>query len=405
MESLKFLMISTHFPPYHLGGDAVYVEYLAKELVRLGHEVHVLHNPSVYGVVRKNRAPQEDKGIHDGIHRHIFRHRLARFETLNSLVLGIDGRANAHAAETVHEVGPDVVHWHNTRGFIGVPTIFGGETSIYTSHDYGSICPRSNLLRPDLRICEQARLCTVCCTRWRKPPQLWRAGSKRVLRLPEDMKVIAPSEFLANRLKSDGVEVAHVLRNFVPDPCPGGFVGERRDDVVVYLGMLEIHKGLRTLVRAFENSLQDQGFALDIIGDGSLREEVNRMAARSNASDRLHVHGFLGRDEAERLRGRAAAQIVPSEWFENCPLTILEAFASGVPVVGSEIGGIPEIVGPESGSRLFRPWDVDGLAKVLVDMWSERDEISSARTMARRTYESRFGSDAHMKGYIEIVTD
>ncbi len=86
-------------------------------------------------------------------------------------------------------------------------------------------------------------------------------------------------------------------------------------------------------------------------------------------------------------------------------MTILEAFAWGVPVVGSDIGGIPEIVGPESGSRLFKPRDVDALAKVLVDMWSDRDSITMMRKKARSAYESRFRPEAHMREYIRIVND
>jgi glycosyltransferase involved in cell wall biosynthesis len=396
-------MVSTHFPPYHLGGDAVYVEYLSRELVKMGHEVHVLHNPSVYETIRRVGDSEMDDVVEDGLHRHAFKHRLPRFDTINSLLFGSQTKGVNRAADLAREVRPDVVHWHNTRGFIGVPVVLGGETALYTSHDYGSVCPRSNLLRPNLQECERARLCTICCTRWLKPPQLWRIGSKRVLEYPQRMRIIAPSEFLAKRLRSEGVRVAHVLRNFVPDPSSQDREVDLQDDTIVYLGMLEIHKGLRTLVRAFEKSVADQGFILDIIGNGTLRHEVEQMASRTGVKGRVRVHGFLKREEAERLRRRAVAQIVPSEWYENCPLTILEAFAWGVPVVGSDSGGIPEIVGPESGSRLFKTRDVDALANVLVDIWSERGRISAMREKARSTYESRFRPETHMMEYIKIV--
>lgn len=403
MESLRFLMVSTHFPPFHLGGDAVYVEYLARELVKLGHEVHVLHNPSVYGVIRKDGDSDKGDSPDDGIHRHALRHRFARFDTLNSLMLGMDRRAKRHVGDLVRETRADIIHWHNTRGFAGAPSVFGGEIALYTSHDYGSICPRSNLLRPNLEVCDTARFCTICCARWRKPPQLWRAGSKRVIRYPENVKIIAPSSFLAERLRREGVGVTHVLRNFVPDPHPERLQPKGGENSIIYLGMLEIHKGLRTLMKAFDESIGDHGFVLDIVGDGSLRQEVCRTGAGSRERDRVRIHGFLKREEAERLRRQAAAQVVPSEWFENCPLTILEAFAWGVPVVGANIGGIPEIVGPESGSRLFKSGDQDALAKVLVELWSERDRVSRLREKARSTYESRFRPEMHLREYLDIV--
>ena len=213
MESLRFLMISTHFPPHHLGGDAVFVENLSRELIKLGHEVHVLHNPSVYEVIRKTHDSNKNDSTDDGIHRHVFRHRSAKFDTLNALTLGIDGRAKSHAANLARTIQPDVIHWHNTRGFIGVPP-YSEERQPYTHHmTMVRVCPRSNLFRPDLRECERARWCTICCTKWRKPPQLWRIGSKRVLEYPDDMKIIAPSDFLANRLRKEGVRVTHIPEN------------------------------------------------------------------------------------------------------------------------------------------------------------------------------------------------
>lgn len=178
LETLKFLMISTHFPPHHLGGDAVFVDYLSRELVRRGHEVHVSHNPSVYEVIR-DHAPV--KGVNDemtGIRTHSYNPRFRKTDALNALMLGLDGKQRRMVVELAKETRPDVVHWHNTRAFIGRPFIVSDEVSLYTSHDYGAVCPRSSLLRPDMQMCEQPRMCALCCLRWKKPPQLWRGMSR-----------------------------------------------------------------------------------------------------------------------------------------------------------------------------------------------------------------------------------
>jgi len=153
METLKFLMITTHFPPYHLGGDAVFVEYLSKELVKRGHEVHVLHSPAVYEMFRSADESISHKNASDGINRHPYRSRRGKLGALTTLTLGICRKPTQTAGELAIRINPDVVHWHNTRGFIRAPIQFDDEVSLYTSHDYGAICPRSNLLRPNLDIC------------------------------------------------------------------------------------------------------------------------------------------------------------------------------------------------------------------------------------------------------------
>jgi len=403
METLKFLMITTHFPPFHLGGDAVLVDYLSRELARRGHEVHVLHNPTVYKMLRPASETGSSDDIDDGIRRHQYKPRLGKYQPWINLTLGLSGMPSRMASELAKTVKPDVAHWHNTRGFIGVPMQLRNEICLYTSHDYGAICPRSNLLKPNLEICSAARMCTACSLRWRKPPQLWRVMGGRVLELQDEIRIISPSQFVADRLSDEGLRVHKVLRNFVPDPGPINRERSAKRNALIYLGMLEIHKGLHTLVKAFIKSNDRQGFELDIIGEGSLRSELIEAITKAELQNRVHVHGFLERTEAEALRKSALAQIVPSEWLENCPLTILEAFAMGIPVIGSEMGGIPEIVGPDSGSIVFRAGDVDVLADTIVDLWQRREELAGLGKRARNAYETRFRPDIHMAEYLRII--
>lgn len=403
METLKFLMITTHFPPYHLGGDAVFVEYLSKELTKRGHEVHVVHSPAVYEMLRSANSTPTDNDADDDVRRYPYRSRSGKFGPLTTLTFGISGKQMRWASEVAKTVKPDVVHWHNTRGFIRMPVRFDDEIALYTSHDYGAICPRSNLLKPGLIICDRARMCTVCSMRWRKPPQIWRMNTKRVLRYPNDMKIITPSQFVANRLSDEGVAVHSVLRNFVPDPGRNRQTISKRQDTLVYIGMLEMHKGLRTLIKAFIMSRDRHGFDLDIIGEGSLKNELIDTVARESLKDRIRIHGFLVRTEAEALRESAAAQIVPSEWLENCPLTILEAFALGIPVVGSDMGGIPEIVGPDSGSRVFRGGDATALAETLVHLWDHRGEMSRFGDQARKAYDTLYRPEIHLTEYMKVI--
>lgn len=397
-------MITTHFPPFHIGGDAVYVEYLSRELSKRGHEVHVAHNPAIYALIKGSGY---DAGINqpdDGLIRHSYRSDGVELETLLALSLGINRRAFHWLLNLSRQIRPDVIHWHNSKGFVMRPLILANETSLMTSHDYTLVCPRSSLLRPGFRVCEKPELCTVCCMRWHSVPQLWRAGrSRRPIRLPTDIAVIAPSLFMKERLEQDGIRVSHLLRNFVPDPSTAVAGSDEVSGRLVYMGILERHKGVKTLVEAFCRSKNAHGFGLDIIGDGALRKEIEGMVKANKLESRIRIHGFLGRKEAEAIRSRAVAQIVPSEWYENSPLTVMEALAVGVPVIGAEIGGLPEIVGPESGCMTFPPGNASELSRAIISLWTSLDSLNHRRRLARKAYEERFSPKVHVSEYISIV--
>jgi glycosyltransferase involved in cell wall biosynthesis len=406
METLRFLMVSTHFPPQHLGGDAGFVELLSRELIRRGHEVHVFHSPASYELLREARPNVPDEIADGGLRRHPFSSKLGRLYPVIELSLGFWGAAENSLKELTKDLKPDVIHWHNTKGFIGRPFASDGALCLYTAHDYTNVCPRSNLLRANMSICQTPKLCTVCHLRWHKPPQLWRAGKKRrVVSIPEQVKVLSVSDFVATRLGLDGIHVHKVIRGFVPDR--GGSIRSDSSlpDTMVYLGLLEHHKGVLQLLDSFIKTLDEQGFRLAIIGEGTLKGELKRHVERHGLSDRISIPGFLSHEEVEATRKNAAVQIVPSIWYENAPSVILEAYSLGLPVLASDIGGLPEIVGPDSGSLLFPMGDVDRLARLMVDAWHTRNSLSDRRRMARRTYETRFSPDIHLNQYLKMISD
>jgi glycosyltransferase involved in cell wall biosynthesis len=379
------------------------VQYLSEELTLQGHEVHVLHNPAVYELVRKrgplNRAdtssslsPFVHAATEDG-----------RMSVLAALTVDRSARSRAEILDLAQQLKPDVVHWHNTKGFIGRPFIFHDAMTLYTAHDYYAVCPRSNLLRPDMSFCERPTLCQTCLMRWKKPPQIWRLGSRRVIRFPEQMGVICPSDFISRRLERDGIATRHLLRNFVPDPAPRVSAEASTGNSIAFIGMLEPHKGPRTLLEAFAVSSDRQGFRLHIVGEGSLRGELNGRVKALGLADRVSVPGFLPRSEVELIRRNSAAIVVPSEWPENAPLTALESLALGVPVLASDAGGLPEIAGSESGSMIFKAGDVESLVDCLVSLWQNRSHLGAMKRKAREAYVKRFSPAVHIAKYLRIT--
>jgi glycosyltransferase involved in cell wall biosynthesis len=401
METKKFIMVSTHYPPYHLGGDAVFVRHLGTELARIGHEVHIFYSPDVYRLLRNRdeKNPVEDP---PGLSRHEYSYRFRRIGPVSSLAFGTLPDTKAALRRLVDEIRPDVVHWHNTRGFIGQPLPTPGSMSLFTAHDYYPVCPRGNLLRPGSKICPRPYLCQICLMRWKKPPQLWRIGGKRPLRFPKDSTILAPSEFMSKRLSVDGIVSNHVLRNFSGDM--GGLITAREEPrILLFVGLMESFKGPHTLIEAFIKSSKDHGFSLWMVGEGSLREGISKRVKEAGLENRVKLPGYVQMAELKDALKATAAMMVPSEAFENQPTVALEAFSMGIPVIGSDIGGIPEIVGPASGSMVFPPGDAAKLAEMITSFWTRRSELPELRRLARKAYSDRFSPEANIRQYLGII--
>lgn len=402
METLKILMVSTYFPPYHIGGDAVMVQYLSSELAKRGHEVEVFCSPGIREIVHK-RETVKPRPSNDLVKVHEYTGLLKRAEPALSYCLGLWGRARNGLQEISSALRPDVVHWHNTKAFIAQPTQLGTERTVYTAHDYFAVCPKTHLIKHDDTLCDRPWQCQLCLLRSRKYPQIWRAGSRRVFDFPEDSIVICPSEFMAKRLRTDGIRNTHVIRNFAPDL--GTFANDRTTpkDTLTYVGIMEKHKGPHRLLEAFAASKKQQGFNLALVGEGSLRGTLLDRRKAQGVVDRVSIPGFVDQTELDSILRRTAAVVVPSEWYENCPLVVLEAYSRSIPVVASSIGGLPEIVGDESGSILFQAGSIEMMARAMTKLWEERERLGEMGIRARRAFENLYGADKYISGYLEVI--
>jgi glycosyltransferase involved in cell wall biosynthesis len=403
METLKFLMITTHYPPQHIGGDAVMVEYLSRELIKRGHEVHIFHSPSVYETLKGTSSPRRLIDPENTAIKHAHATRWKRLDALSAYSLGSSRKAITELNDLVRNTGPDVVHWHNTKAFIGQAMKIGGACTLMTTHDYFPICPRTNLLNPRNELCDKPRMCQLCLLRWGKLPQPWRIGKNRVIRYDREIRIYCPSQFMRERLRSQGVSVAGVLKNFAPDPEVESPTesGVRPD--LVYVGILEPHKGPRTLLEAFLQSMNSHEFNLHYVGDGSEKRLLQERVAELGLENRIAVHGYTSRRQLRSILAGASALMVPSEWYENAPLVALEAYALGVPVIGARIGGLPEIVDLQPSPMTFRPGDAKDLARIIIEFWSRREDIEKLRPRIKDIHKSSFSCNSHLDHYFRII--
>ncbi len=317
--------------------------------------------------------------------------------------------SHAELQDLAREARPDVAHFHNTlplispAGYHAVRSV--GVPVVQTLHNFRLVCPSALLYRAG-SVCED---CVGRSIAWPAVLHGCYRGSRgasgavammlgfhrlrgtwrRDVDLYVALTPFARDEILAGGIVPD--ERVTVLPNFLAtDPGP------KVDDVrrgVLYVGRLTEEKGLRVLLQAIERLPSDVG--VTIVGSGPLATEVHAAAAHN---PRLRYLGELGHEAVLHEMRKARVLAFPSVWFEGFPMTLVEAFACGLPVVGSRIGGVPSIVREGEAGRTVRPGDAQELGDALMEIEQDAALAAALSVRAREVFESRYGAESHLRG-------
>ena len=183
---------------------------------------------------------------------------------------------------------------------------------------------------------------------------------------------LAPSHIIFEKFQASRFSKAPVmfLRQFLPKDTP--YQAEfAHEGFFLFYGRLTPQKGVMTLLRAIEKL---PGAVLHIAGEGPQRREAEAFIRERNMEDRVHILGFQQHDDMQEIVRRCKAVIMPSEWYENCPASIYEAQAIGKPVIGSNLGGIPEMIRDGETGYLFNAGDADSLAEAIARLSALTEE-------------------------------
>ena len=315
----------------------------------------------------------------------------------------------------MREVKPDIAHLHNICHQISpsiLPVLKRHRVpTVQTLHDFKLICPSYRMLSPE-GICERCyggRYYNVIrqrCVKGSLPFSVLiclEAYLHRAIRSYDRVDLfIASSQFYRDKLVSFGVDGRRirVLPNFVQldeevpplaqtsPPAPQGFCLPP-SGYALYCGRLGSEKGVLTLVKAAEGA---PDVRVVIAGSGS-EELAIRQYVTAKKIRNVRLVGFVSGDAKRELIRAAGFFVVPSEWYENCSLSIHEAFVYGKPVVGARIGGIPEQVKPGYNGLLFEPGNATDLRDKMEYLVSHRGEVSRMGQIARKTAEQMYGPD------------
>lgn len=327
--------------------------------------------------------------------------------------------AASRLSKLLRDTKPDICHAHNIYHQLS-PSIFSalreaGVPTILTLHDGKLLCANMLFLRNG-QICERCAGAKFYhaflgkCVKDSCVSSLLCAVEEtihRFLRLYErgvDL-FITPSNFLKqklvehSRLKECQIEVLPNyadIRMTEPNYKPGNYG--------LFVGRLEPLKGVATLLKACEEM---PDFEIRLAGRGPMLEQGLEFV-NSRGLNKVKFLGFQTGDDLRLLFKECRFVVLPSECYENCPMVVLEAFAAGKPVIGSRIGGIPELIEHGKDGLLFEPGNSEELArhmKMLIDNKALAEEMGRrGRAKAEEQFSLEYHIDCLISIYLRLIS-
>jgi glycosyltransferase involved in cell wall biosynthesis len=320
-------------------------------------------------------------------------------------------RAYRSLAAVVDEVRPDVCHVHHVFERLTVSVLDALRRrrvpTVMTLHDYKPVCPNFRLFTDGApctrclsgRYVEVVRHRCLEGSRWRSVAAAADAYASRARGLYHRVdRFLAPSAFLRDRVVEGGLPADRVA--VLPNPAVAASAPRPRPagpPAIVYASRLVAEKGVDTLLDAAARLPDD--VRLRMLGSGRAERQVRaRVAAEGLPVD------VLGPQPPEVVRAhlrQATAAVMPSLWWENCPMAVLEAGALGVPTVASAVGGIPELIDDGASGLLVPPGDAEALAAALTGLVERPAEAARLGAAAWARVRDRHDPGAHVAALLE----
>ena len=349
-------------------------------------------------------------------------HEVARYELhndqiaeLSCLRLGAatvwNGSSYRNLRDIVRIWRPDVVHFHNTFPLISPAAYYAAKADllpvVQTLHNYRLLCPAATFYR-------NGGACEDCLGKFAPYSGIIHAcyrGSRAATGAVAAMLTVhrtlgtwnrqvdvyvALSAFASSKFVEGGLppQKIAVKPNFL-HPDPGA--GDGRGRFALFVGRLTSEKGLRTLIESWRQVTPR--LPLKIVGDGPLADSVSQAARDIPGLE------WLGRQpqyKVMELMKAAVILIVPSVWYECFPMIVVEALASGLPVIASNIGSLSSIIENGRTGLHFDPGNADDLARKVTWALDNPNEITRMRRNARSEYKSKYCADRNYSMLVDI---
>jgi glycosyltransferase involved in cell wall biosynthesis len=368
---MNILLVNTFYFPDILGGAEVSVQKLAEQLSRKGHKVSVLCTSTkdskelINGVniirIKINNLYAPIESTKQPIFKKVMYRILDNYNILNI----------GKISNVIKELDPDIIHTNNIYGISPIVWKVARQLNIpivHTLRDYYLLYPFGNLSQEtgDYKHNLYAKIHRFI---------------HRILSTNIDF-VTAPSKFTLKRFLEDSFfrnidkKVVFNAIDFNADHVEEWYNQKLKrlmsegSTKFVYLGTLGKHKGVDLLLNAF-HQIEDHSIELHIAGKGPLQQLVEKYSIKDS---RISYHGFLNERQIKDLLLDCHILIVPSIWYEPFGRVVIDAYKYGLPVIGSDIGGISEIIKHQETGLLIKPRSTDDLVSAIKFM-SNRNNI------------------------------
>lgn len=368
---MKVLMVNKFIYPN--GGSETYIFKLGEELIRQGHEVQYFgmeHEGRIVG--NAVNAYTSDMDFHGGS-------KLSKLTYPIKTIYSFEARKKIRLV--LDDFMPDVVHLNNfnyqlTPSIILEVVKWRKQTGhscriIFTAHDYQLVCPNHMCNNPNTY--ENCEKCLngsfLNCAKGRC---IHGSTAKSAVGAMEAIfwkmkktykyidKIICCSEFMKSKMDTNPIfaDKTVAMHNFVEEV---EWKEVEKKDYVLYFGRYSQEKGVKTLISVCKELPEIQ---FVFAGSGPLEEELAGIKNIKNV-------GFQAGSDLEKLIREARFSICPSEWYENCPFSVMESQMYGTPVLGADIGGIPELIQVGKTGELFESGNKKELKEKIKKMFEE----------------------------------
>jgi len=404
---MKILIINTFH--YHRGGDCTYTFALGDLLKSKGHEVFY------WGMNHPDNYDYEYSGYFaDNIDYSELNYRKTVKGGIKAVTRCIYSfHAKRKLRQLLTHFKPDMAHLQGILEYL-TPSIIDELKKqnipvVWTLHDYRLLCADWHFLCRD-NVCEKCKRVKYynCILNKCKKGSLSASSLAaiesylyKVFSIEKTVSFfIAPSRFLYDKF----IEYGWPAKKFVHFPYhlfPFPELKRRdisRDQYGVYLGGLVPWKGVDVLVDACRYI---DGYQIRVLGEGSQRGELeNKVDALG--LDNVNFEGFKRGDELNNILKRASFLVIPSRWYENCPYVIMEAQAYGIPVIGTRIGGIQNLVKDGEDGLLFKLDDAKDLAKKIRRINENPNMAQNIGLKARAKAEKEYNPEVHYSRLMQV---
>jgi glycosyltransferase involved in cell wall biosynthesis len=304
---------------------------------------------------------------------------------------------------------PDIVHLNNIHSQLSpLLSILARDLKVpvvWTLHDHKLLCPRYDCMRNNqpCELCFDQKFNVI---RYKCMKNSWIASILAYAeaklwnrkRLGKSTNVfICPSSFLLKNMSKGGFKETQLVQmyNFIDEKRFNSFA-VRKQDYYCYVGRLSAEKGVRTLLKAASGLPQ---YRLKVIGTGPLEKELKSEYGKKN----IEFLGFRQWDELKVILENSSCLVIPSECYENNPLSIIESLCSGTPVIGSGIGGIPELIDQGKNGLIFESGNVTDLQEKIMRMFGTISRYNYAEIASNAR--AKFNSAGYYDQLLGIYTN